>query len=45
MYKLRLKGKFPTTIYKERNIGLAVELVDAQGKLVLNCKLSVIQPI
>jgi hypothetical protein len=27
-YKLKLRNKFPNTIYKERNIGLNVELLD-----------------
>lgn len=28
-YRLKLRNKFPSTIYKERNIGLNVELIDA----------------
>lgn len=27
-YKLKLRNKFPSIIYKERNIGLNLELVD-----------------
>jgi hypothetical protein len=36
-YKLKLRHKLPTTIYKERNISLAVELLDQDNKLVMNC--------
>ena len=35
-YKLRLKQKFPITIYKERNINLAIELIDAKKNISMN---------
>jgi len=44
-YRLKLKGKFPLVIYKERNITLSMELVDNEGKLVLNCMDIVMQQI
>lgn len=37
-YRLKLRNKFPSTIYKERNIGLNLELIDGEDKLVMNCK-------
>lgn len=43
-YKLKLRHKFPTTIYKERNISLNVELLDDKQKLVMNCRSFLMQP-
>jgi hypothetical protein len=43
-YKLKLRHKFPTTIYKERNISLSVELLDEKQKLVMNCRSFPMQP-
>lgn len=43
-YKLKLRHKFPTTIYKERNISLNVELLDESQKLVMNCTSFPMQP-
>lgn len=37
-YRLRLRHRFPSTIYKERNLGLNVELVDSRGERVMNCR-------
>lgn len=44
-YRLKLKHRFPATIYKERNLALNVELVNSRGERVMNCKHFVIQPI
>ena len=43
-FRLRLKNKFPTTIYKERNLAIAVELVDVARNCVMNGKTLLIQP-
>lgn len=43
-YKLKLRNKFPNTIYKERNIGLNIELVDDSQKPVMNCTFLMMQP-
>ena len=44
-YKLKLKHKFPMTIFKERNVSLSIELIDDIKSQVMNCKSLLIQPI
>jgi hypothetical protein len=37
-YSLRVPEEMPSTIYKERNINIPVELIDKSSEKILNCK-------
>lgn len=43
-YRLELQEPIPSTIFKERNINISVNLIDKNSQKVLNCKLFSIQP-
>lgn len=43
-YKLQLQEPAPTTIFKERNINISVNLVDMNNEKIMNCKSFSIQP-
>lgn len=43
-YRLELSEPLPSTIFKERNINISLNLIDKNNQKVLNCKPYSIQP-